>query len=160
MLLSVASQQIEDLILYFLLHTTALITMVFMNALSWMGIKEENVAFLNTQQGVQEAHFHFDDNLYNNCPDNVNLLGCYQTDKYFREIEDVIRNDLQFQDEILKPCEEMMSGFDTRPIMLHVRRGDPNLADKRGFKWAYTNLQDHHPLQPIEYYEKALGALP
>ena len=90
------------------------------------GIKEENVAFLNTQQGVQEAHFHFDENLYNNCPDNVNLLGCYQTEKYFKEIEDVIRNDLQFQDEILKPCEEMMSGFDTRPIMLHVRRGDPH----------------------------------
>ena len=90
------------------------------------GIKEENVAFLNTQQGVQEAHFHFDDNLYNNCPDNVNLLGCYQTEKYFKEIEDVIRNDLQFQDDILKPCEEMMSGFDTRPIMLHVRRCDPN----------------------------------
>ena len=104
------------------------------------GIKEENVAFLNTQQGVQEAHFHFDENLYNNCPDNVNLLGCYQTEKYFKDIEDVIRNDLQFQDEILKPCEEMMSGFDTRPIMLHVRRGDPNLADKRGFKWAYTCL--------------------
>ena len=124
------------------------------------GIKEENVAFLNTQQGVQEAHFHFDENLYNNCPDNVNLLGCYQTEKYFKEIEDVIRNDLQFQDEILKPCEEMMSGFDTRPIMLHVRRGDPNLADKRGFKWAYTNLQDHHPLQPIEYYEKALEHFP
>tara|TARA_R100000005_G_scaffold60601_1_gene31032 strand:- start:521 stop:985 length:465 start_codon:yes stop_codon:yes gene_type:complete len=42
-------------------------------------------------------------------------------------------------------------------IFLHVRRGDPGLADKRGFKWAYVNLQHQHPVQPIEYYEKALA---
>ena len=123
-------------------------------------VTEDNIAFLQTQQAVQESHFHFDENLYNNCPDNVNLLGCYQTMKYFAEIEDLIRDDLQFHDEVLQPCLEMMSGFDTRPIMLHVRRGDPNLADKRGFKWAYVNLQDHHPLQPLEYYEESLKHFP
>ncbi len=41
-------------------------------------------------------------------------------------------------------------------LFLHVRRGDPNLTDKRGFKWAYVNLQDQHPTQPIEYYQEAL----
>jgi hypothetical protein len=39
---------------------------------------------------------------------------------------------------------------------LHVRRGDPNLVDARGFKWAYVNLADTHPVQPIEYYQNAL----
>ena len=47
-----------------------------------------------------------------------------------------------------------------RDRFLHVRRGDPNLTDKRGFKWAYVNLQDQHPTQPIEYYEEALKHLP
>ena len=42
-------------------------------------------------------------------------------------------------------------------IFLHVRRGDPGLADKRGFKWAYVNLAHQHPVQPLEYYEKALA---
>ena len=43
------------------------------------------------------------------------------------------------------------------PIMLHVRRGDSNLTDPRGFKWSYTQCGDQHPVQPIEYYEKALA---
>jgi len=43
------------------------------------------------------------------------------------------------------------------PIMLHVRRGDPNLTDPRGFKWSYTQCGSMHPVQPVEYYEKALS---
>ena len=54
-----------------------------------------------------------------------------------------------------------MTQFDGKEVaFLHVRRGDPNLTDKRGFKWAYVNLQDQHPTQPIEYYEQALKHLP
>ena len=44
--------------------------------------------------------------------------------------------------------------------MLHVRRGDPNLTDPRGFKWSYTQCSSQHPPQPIEYYEKALAEFP
>ena len=46
------------------------------------------------------------------------------------------------------------------PIMLHVRRGDPNLTDVRGFKWSYTQCGSMHPVQPLEYYETALRAFP
>ena len=41
-------------------------------------------------------------------------------------------------------------------ISLHVRRGDSNLVDPRGFKWSYTQCGDQHPVQPLEYYEKAI----
>jgi hypothetical protein len=52
----------------------------------------------------------------------------------------------------------MMSSLEGQePIMLHVRRGDPNLVDPRGFKWSYTQCGDQHPVQPLEYYEKALA---
>ena len=44
--------------------------------------------------------------------------------------------------------------------MLHVRRGDPNLTDPRGFKWSYTQCSSQHPPQPLEYYETALRAFP
>jgi len=46
------------------------------------------------------------------------------------------------------------------PIFLHVRRGDPNLVDARGFKWSYTQCSSQHPPQPLEYYEKALEQFP
>ena len=33
-------------------------------------IKSNNYGFIKTNEYVQEAHFHFDEDLYNNCPDN------------------------------------------------------------------------------------------
>ena len=52
----------------------------------------------------------------------------------------------------------MMQELDGKePIMLHVRRGDPNLTDPRGFKWSYTQCGAQHPVQPIDYYERALS---
>ena len=123
-------------------------------------VSDRNIGFHPSQQYVQEGQFHFNQDIYDGCPDNVNLYGFYQTMKYFEEIENDIRQDFEFKKGILEPCQEMMGSFDTRPIMLHVRRGDPNLADKRGFKWAYVNLQDQHPVQTLEYYEEALKQFP
>ena len=54
----------------------------------------------------------------------------------------------------------MINSLDSAPIFLHVRRGDPNLVDPRGFKWSYTECSDQHPPQSLEYYEKALQAFP
>ena len=44
---------------------------------------------------VMESTHAFDKNLYMNCPDNVDLLGYYQTHKYFEKIEDEIRKVLR-----------------------------------------------------------------
>ena len=108
-------------------------------------------------QYAQEPHFHFSKELFEQCPDNVSLYGFFQSWKYFNHIADVIREDFTFHNEHLIPCQEMMQELEGQePIMLHVRRGDPNLTDPRGFKWSYTQCGDQHPVQPIEYYEKAL----
>lgn len=121
----------------------------------------KNVEWLNISKVVQESGFDFDKNLFNNCPDNVNVLGYFQTEKYFKHIENDIRQDFTFKKEWSNPCEEFMSQFDGQEIIfLHVRRGDPNLTDKRGFKWAYVNLQDHHPVQTLDYYVEALKHFP
>ncbi len=122
-----------------------------------INVTKNNIAFHSSNSYVQEGQFHFNEEIFEKCPDNVNLYGFYQTMKYFEEIEDQIREDFSFKKEILNPCLKMMDSFEKTPIMLHVRRGDPNLADKRGFKWAYVNLQDQHPVQTIEYYERALA---
>ena len=107
---------------------------------------------------VQEPHFHFSEKLFYNCPDNVSLYGFFQTEKYFVDIANTIRKDYTFHDDIMKPCKEFIDQFDgSEPIMLHVRRGDANLTDPRGFKWSYTQCSHQHPPQTIEYYDRALS---
>ena len=113
--------------------------------------------FIDNKRYSMEETFHFNNELFNTCQDNISLYGFFQSWKYFSNIQDLIRKDFTFHDSILQPCKDMMDSVDGDPIMLHVRRGDPNLTDPRGFKWSYTQCGAQHPVQPIEYYEKALS---
>jgi len=92
---------------------------------------------------VQERFFHFDQELFDNCPDHVSLQGYFQTEKYFKHIEYQIRAEFTFLDEILEPCKELI-GTISNPIALHIRRGD------------YVINSENHFNLPLEYYEAAL----
>ena len=114
--------------------------------------------FVEAQTYAQEQYFHFNENLFETCPDNVSLYGFFQSERYFAHAADVIKKDFTFHDNIIAPCFEFIQQFlSEEPIMLHVRRGDPNLTDPRGFKWSYTQCGDQHPVQPLFYYEEALS---
>ena len=95
---------------------------------------------------VEESSFNFDENIWNSCPDNVDLFGYFQTEKYFKNIEHEIKSDFTFIDEITNPCDELLkSEFgDSDVISIHVRRGD------------YLNYS-HHPVQSTDYYIEALS---
>lgn len=94
----------------------------------------------------KEPQFHFSQEHFDNCPDNVSLFGFYQTEKYFKHIEDEIRNDFSFKKEIKTFCEDIFSSCELNaPIALHIRRGD------------YIINSDRHPVMPLSYYEKALS---
>lgn len=117
-------------------------------------VKPQNKGF-GSNQTIDTGRFDFDEDLFNNCPDNVNINMYLQTEKYFKHIEKEIREDFQFQDEIYSPCKEMMDSLgEGRKIFLHIRRGDPKLP------WAYVNLQNAHPVQTWDYYERALKHFP
>jgi len=92
---------------------------------------------------VQEKFFHFDQELFDLCPNEVSLYGFFQSEKWFKHIESQIRDDFSFKSEIYDPCLEMISQVEN-PISLHIRRGD-------------FVFNENHPVQPIEYYEKALN---
>ena len=92
---------------------------------------------------VQERFFHFDQELFDNCPDHVSLQGYFQTEKYFKHIEYQIRAEFTFLDEILEPCKELI-GTIPDPIALHIRRGD------------YVINSENHFNLPLECYEAAL----
>ena len=104
-----------------------------------------NIGLLNNGHApvVKERFFHFDEELFSMCPDHVNLQGYFQSEKYFKNIEQEIREDFTFKDEVLKPCKEMISAVEN-PIALHIRRTD-----------YLTNSENHFNL-PLEYYEAAL----
>lgn len=107
--------------------------------------RQENVPKVNVDQ------FHFSKELYYACPDNVDVVGYLQTEKYFIKYQDTVRKDFTFnsviKDKVLDRYEKYLA---LDPIFLHIRRGDPNLW------WAYTNLPDHHPVCTDEYYIQAL----
>lgn len=102
--------------------------------------------FLEPNKMVKECGFHFDEYLFNNCEDNVDLYGYFQSEKYFKHIEDDIRKDFTFESEVTDVCQEFIEEVvkSDKIISVHVRRGD------------YLNLKSFHPTPPIEYYSEAL----
>lgn len=95
---------------------------------------------------VDEKVFHFNENLFDQCPKNVDLFGYFQTEKYFLHIKENLKKDFTFKKEILEPAKEFRDQIDGEVISLHIRRGD------------YLH-QPQHPVQSLEYYQEALSHL-
>jgi hypothetical protein len=93
---------------------------------------------------IQERHFHFDEELFNVCPDECCIVGYFQTEKYFSHIRDELLEDFEFIDDIQTSCREMISQVE-KPIALHIRRGD-----------FLRNSGNHYNLD-LSYYESALS---
>jgi hypothetical protein len=91
---------------------------------------------------AKERTFGFDKLLFEQCPNDVSLWGFFQSPKYFTHIEDSIRGDFTFVEEIKTPCEELFEWENA--ISLHVRRTD------------YIKNSANHYNLGLDYYEKAL----
>jgi hypothetical protein len=103
-----------------------------------------NVQYIDIDRPtIIESSFFFDENIFNKCPDWVSIRGYFQSEKYFKHIEDEIRSDFAFKEEILEPCTKMISQLEVSPIALHIRRTD------------YITNPNHTPLE-LYYYQKAL----
>ena len=94
-----------------------------------------------TKQVSPESHL-FDENLFNNCPDNVQLTGYYQTPKYFQNIEEIIRNDFKFKKHIVNKAKYLHFKY-TFDCSMHIRRGD------------YLTNPNHYALS-MKYYNQAI----
>ena len=101
------------------------------------------VGFLETQQYIEEPHYEFSEEFFNTCPDNASLVGFFQSEKYFKHIEDQIKKDFKFKSYIIEDCELIVEELDN-PIAIHIRRGD-----------FIKNYKNHHNLD-LKYYEKGL----
>jgi len=114
------------------------------NAFEMSSVRQANIKYIDPNRPIiRESGHNFDENLFNHCEDDVCLLGYFQTEKYFKNIENEIRQDFTFKNDILAACTNFIAHYE-RPIALHIRRGDYLINPKN-----HTNLG-------FDYYEKAL----
>jgi hypothetical protein len=107
-------------------------------------LNQEKYEFLDLYK-ITSNSLDFDDQIFNKCPDNIDLEGYFQDVKYFQDNSDDIKKSFTFYEKYSDVGNHYFyTPFgDQEVISLHIRRGD------------YLNFS-HHPTQPIEYYEKAL----
>ena len=99
---------------------------------------------LQTDNYIREESFTFDEDFFAlDNSKNHSLWGFFQTEKYFKHIENDIRKDFSFKDEIIDECKLIIKEFDN-PISLHIRRGD------------FVINSGNHPPVSLDYYEEAL----
>lgn len=97
---------------------------------------------------IEQSGFEFDNFLYYNCPDNMDLYGYFQSEKYFKNVENIIKNEYVFDENIYKLCHHYLKTYGgDELISLHVRRGD-YLKEIN-----FVNL-------PTSYYFSAINLLP
>lgn len=110
---------------------------LFRNEFSW----------LRSKQFVIEPHFQYWDGI-EGIPSNAYLSGYWQSEKYFKSIESVIREDFKFKQpmsaENRKIADEIVKN---NAVSLHIRRGDY-------VKDAATLVT--HGLCSLEYYHAAI----
>ena len=110
-------------------------------------VKTSNIGFVEGNS-VQENGHQFIPEFFTQLPDNVNLEGYFQSEKYFSHIKDEILQDFQFNEGYSIPCKQYIASLDTPPIFLHIRQSD-NIG-----------REQYHPILPLSYFERALEEFP
>jgi hypothetical protein len=112
-------------------------------------LQNNNIIKVTSNKDLKESTMNFDENLFETCPDNVNINGYFQSEKYFKDIEDEIRKDFMFNESTLADANEFLTKFypGEDVISLHIRRTD------------YTEYPNHHPICSLDYYQNALSLI-
>ena len=100
---------------------------------------------IQTYHVAQEPYFHFFSDMFT-VPDQTNLMGYFQSEKYFEHCSDLILGYFQFDKEIKKQAENNFPKFPVKLeyVSIHLRRGD------------YAGLQQFHPVMDADYYFDAM----
>ena len=67
-------------------------------------LDSKNNIQITRNQVLAERMHEFDVELFNKCPDNVDLYGYFQSPKYFEHIQDEIKSDFTFTKETHHRC--------------------------------------------------------
>ena len=109
-----------------------------LNSLSNIGFVDGSIA--------NEPSFQYNQYFFDNCPDNADLYGFFQTEKYFKHIKNNILNDFEFLDSIKKSAISFMKSFSSdETVSVHLRRTD------------YVDKKEFHVPPSMEYYNNAMS---
>ena len=96
---------------------------------------------------LHETH-EFCEDVFNQCPDDVTLNGYFQTEKYFKNVENIIRKDFSFKENIQQLVFSFYNDLSDY-ISIVVRRYKDDFD--------YIGCSDNHRNLPIEYYEETMN---
>jgi len=106
-------------------------------------LKKENIIRIDRDNFIREKQFHFDEDIFNNAPDNADYLGYFQSEKYFKNCKDLVKENFEFLDHIQDKCSKFMQQFKGKTVLsIQVRRGD-NIGRSHQF-----------PIPNEEYFNK------
>lgn len=90
-----------------------------------------------------ENSFEFNP-IFSSIPDSCNVHGYFQTERYFKDCENVIFENFKFKESIRDKTFSIMNQINSAKCAVHVRRGD------------YVNLSDVHQFPGIDYYRRSM----
>ena len=96
---------------------------------------------------LNERGFEYQEIVHNLPVDkSIDIRGYFQTEKYFKCVENEVRQDFTFKEHIRNKAIDKIP--EDVCVSVHIRRSD------------YVNLQDYHFNQTTDYYYKALEHFP
>jgi hypothetical protein len=114
---------------------------------NFFDLKELIIRDFHTENLYNEIDYHYDPNVFE-IKEDTNFRGYFQSEKYFKHCEDVIRNEFKFKSDISDRVDEFLKPYvGKRLVAVHIRRGD------------YLVNPDAHPLCTLEYYHNAMDML-
>lgn len=101
-------------------------------------------------KSYREPHFHFDPK-YFHLPHDVYLVGYFQSERYFKPIEKMIRKEFSSKMDLSKENQSLAEQIKNSPsVAIHVRRGD---------YVAMPRVHRHHGTCDLSYYQRGVEIL-
>ncbi|MGE5521148.1 MAG: alpha-1,2-fucosyltransferase [Candidatus Dadabacteria bacterium] len=143
---------LRDLALSHFNFTTSLATAEEIKSLLPAGTVDRVVARVKPPQMkkyYKQPYFHYDSNFFK-LPSTVYLSGYFQSEKYFKPIEQIIRTNYKINEQLINNVLDLGAQFQNEnSVAVHIRKGD------------YTNKEalEYHGILKPDYYVPAIGIM-
>lgn len=99
---------------------------------------------------IKEKHFNFNPEILK-LKDDIFLDGYWQTEKYFKDIEDIIRSEFTLKTEYSNLNPELIAKISScNSVSMHIRRDD---------YITNQNTNEFHGIYSLDYYKKAIDLI-
>jgi len=110
-----------------------------------LNLSDENIGYNPFVPTIQETTTAYDESFINSVSDGTSIYGYFQTERYFTDIENSIREMYSFKDGVVSAAEDI--DVPENFCSLHVRRTD------------YVEKSLYHTNLTKKYYSKALDII-